>query len=73
MRARLLRVVSCLSAAFVCSYAFYTRFWAYRDCIAEAASSCVNPDGTNLIAGGAVWGVLTVGWLVAATYQGLRR
>jgi len=73
MRARLLRVVSCLSAAFVCSYAFYTRFWAYRDCIAEAASSCVNPDGTNLIAGGAVWCVLTVGWLAAATYQGLRR
>jgi len=73
MRARLLRVVSCLSAAFVCSYAFYTRFWAYRDCIAEAASSCVNPDGTNLIAGGAVWGVLTVGWLAAVTYQGLRR
>ena len=72
MRARLLRVVSCLSAAFVCSYAFYTRFWAYRDCIAEAASSCVNPDGTNLIAGGALWGVLAAGWLSAAIYQGVR-
>ena len=73
MRARILRVASCLCAAFVCSYAFYTRFWAYRDCIAEAASSCINPDGTNLIAGGAVWGVLAVGWLAAAIYQGLRR
>ena len=57
----------------MCSYAFYTRFWAYRDCIAEAASSCVNPDGTNLIAGGAIWGVLAVGWLAAAVYQALRR
>ena len=73
MGARLLRVVSCLSAAFVCGYAFYTRFWTYRDCIAEAASSCVNPDGTNLIAGGALWGVLATGWFAAAIYQALRR
>ena len=72
MNWRLVRVSSCLSAAFVSSYAFYTRFWAYRDCIAEAASSCVNPDGTNLIAGGAIWGVLALGWLAAAIYQGMR-
>jgi hypothetical protein len=73
MGRRLLSVVSCLSAAFVCAYAFYTRFWVYRDCIAEAASSCVNPDGTNLIAGGALWGVLAAAWLAAAVYQGARR
>jgi hypothetical protein len=73
MRRRLVRVISCLSATFVCSYAFYTRFWVYRDCIAEAASSCITPDGTNLIAGGALWGVLAAGWLAAAIYQGLRR
>jgi hypothetical protein len=69
---RPLRVVPCLSASFVCGYAFHTRFWKYRDCIAEAASSCVNPDGTNLIVGGSLWGVLAAGWFAAAIYQALR-
>ena len=31
------------------------------------------PELTDRLLGGAVWGVLTVGWLAAATYQGLRR
>jgi hypothetical protein len=73
MNRRIVHIFSCLCAAGVCGHAFYTRFWLYRDCIAEAASSCVNPDGTNLIAGGALWGVLTLGWLAGALYQGLRR
>ena len=34
---------------------FYTRFWKWRDCIAEAASSCVTPDGDNVIGAGALW------------------
>ena len=73
MNRRFVHVISCLCAAAVCGHAFYTRFWAYRDCIAEATSSCVNPDGTNLIAGGALWGVLTLCWIGGAIYQGLRR
>ncbi len=44
-----------LSAFF--GWAFYTRFWQWRHCIAEATSSCVIPEGTNLIAGGAGWSV----------------
>jgi hypothetical protein len=35
---------------------FYERYWKWRDCIHEAVSSCITPDGQNLIAGGMVWG-----------------
>ena len=38
-------------------YAFYERYWHWRDCIAEALSSCVTPDGGNLTEGGAMWSV----------------
>ena len=34
---------------------FVTRYWLYRDCIAAAASSCITPEGSNLIAGGMFW------------------
>jgi hypothetical protein len=36
-------------------YLFYIRFWKWRDCIQQAASSCLTPDGDNLTQGGAVW------------------
>lgn len=36
-------------------FLFYERYWKYRECIPEALSSCVTPDGANLIAGGAFW------------------
>ena len=38
-------------------WAFYARFWQWRHCIAEASSSCVTPEGKNLITGGAGWAV----------------
>jgi hypothetical protein len=34
---------------------FHERYWAWRDCIAKALSSCLTPDGGNLTAGGMVW------------------
>ncbi len=34
---------------------FYVRFWKWRECITETTSSCVTPDGTNLVEGGALW------------------
>ncbi len=34
---------------------FYVRYWKHRDCIAAAKSSCVTPEGDNLIAMGAFW------------------
>lgn len=39
----------------LCGYLFLTRYWLHRDCIRAAQSSCVLPDGTNLISGGAFW------------------
>jgi hypothetical protein len=50
-----------LAAGF--SWLFYERYWKWRECIHEALSSCITPDGESLIAGGMVWalpaGVLT--------------
>lgn len=43
---------------------FYVRYWKYRDCIAEALSSCITPDGDNLIQGGALWSVFGAMFLV---------
>ena len=34
---------------------FYVRYWMQRDCIAAAKSSCVTPEGDNLISVGAFW------------------
>jgi hypothetical protein len=34
---------------------FYIRYWKHRDCIAAAKSSCVTPEGENLISAGAFW------------------
>lgn len=34
---------------------FYIRYWKYRECIAAAKSSCVTPEGDNLISAGAFW------------------
>ena len=52
-----LHVAACLILAVVCGWLFYTRYWAWRDCIREAASSCITPDGANLTSGGMLWGL----------------
>ncbi len=51
------------------SYAFYIRFWKWRDCIEQAKSSCITPDGDNVTSGGMFWAVFAVLFLVA----GIRR
>lgn len=50
---------------------FYWRYWAHRDCIAAAMSSCfvVYPDGSedSLTSGGFVWGIFSLPfWALAA-------
>jgi hypothetical protein len=52
---------------------FVTRYWLYRDCIEAAASSCITPDGDNLIAGGALWIVPGVIFALLALLMLLRR
>ncbi len=46
-------IYGALSAFF--AYAYYTRYWAYEDCIKAAKSSCITEDGANLTSGGMVW------------------
>lgn len=50
-----LKTIAALLLAGFFLWLFHQRYWAWRDCIAEAASSCVTPDGDNLTAGGMVW------------------
>ena len=52
---------------------FLTRYWFYRDCIEAAASSCITPDGANLIEGGALWIVPCAGFALAALLMLPRR
>jgi hypothetical protein len=58
-----------------CSFAwvFHVRYWAWRDCIAAAASSCVTDDGDNLTSGGAFWAIPAIGFAVAAIASLRRR
>ncbi|WP_447773520.1 hypothetical protein [Variovorax boronicumulans] len=39
-------------------WAFHERYYKYRDCIEASISSCIRPDGANLIGAGAVWSVV---------------
>jgi hypothetical protein len=52
---------------------FLTRYWFYRDCIEAAASSCITPDGVNLIEGGALWIVPCAVFALLAVLMLLRR
>lgn len=45
---------------------FYERYWKWRDCIREAVSSCVTPEGDTLIGGGAMWSVFAGLFLILA-------
>jgi hypothetical protein len=47
-------------------YLFYIRYWKWRDCIEQAASSCITPDGDSLISGGAFWIVPALFFLLIA-------
>jgi len=52
-----------VSASFF-AFAFYDRYWKWRGCIAQAASSCALPGAWNATAGGAVWGPVALVFLV---------
>ena len=54
------------------AWVFYVRYWKWRDCIAEALSSCVTPEGENLIEGGAFWAVPALVFGVMGVLQGRR-
>jgi len=57
------------------AWLFYERSRKWRDCIHEALSSCVTPEGDNLIPGGALWSVFAGLFLILAIISawGLRR
>ena len=56
-RPAILCVAFAAAAAFFW-WAFYERYYKHRDCIDASTSSCVAPDGANLIGGGVVWSVV---------------
>ena len=56
----IIKYLPCLICAAVggfFAWLFYIRFWLWRDCIEEALSSCLTPDGDNLTSGGMLWSV----------------
>jgi hypothetical protein len=50
-------------------YAFYVRYWAWRDCIEQAESGCITPDGDVLIEGGAFWSVPAMFFTLSAVWR----
>ena len=52
---RLIRALLYFSLSAFFFYVLYLRYWKWRDCIKAAVSSCITPDGANLIAGGLFW------------------
>lgn len=55
-----------LALAGMFAWLFYVRYWKWRDCIAEAMSSCITPEGDNLIEGGQMWLLFSLGFAVAS-------
>ena len=53
-----LLIAGCLALSAIFGWLFYVRYWKWRDCIREAHSSCITPDGDNLTSGGLIWGLL---------------
>jgi hypothetical protein len=70
------RLIGAAAAAGGLTWLFHARYWAHRDCIAEALSSCLvtYADGSqgNLTTGGLMWGVLAVPFWVLALALVLR-
>jgi hypothetical protein len=67
--AKWIRFAVLLSFAVLFFWLFYIRYWKYRDCIAAAKSSCVTPDGNNLISAGAFWIVPAIIFAVFALWM----
>jgi ABC-type thiamin/hydroxymethylpyrimidine transport system permease subunit len=51
---------------------FYERYWKFRDCISQALSSCLTPDGDNLTQGGSLWAGLAGLFLLVAVISARR-
>ena len=54
------------------AWIFYVRYWKWRECIEQAMSSCITPDGTNLIGGGRFWIIPAVLFAIAFVRRILR-
>jgi len=59
--ARLFAALVCFALAAFFSWAFYVRYWMWRDCIAQTLSSCAVEGAGNATDGGRVWGAFAVG------------
>ncbi len=70
---RRLQVGGCLALSFLFSGLFYFRYWRWRDCIAQAHSSCVTPGGDNLTTGGMIWVLPAMIFAAAALKLALKR
>lgn len=55
------------------TWLFYERFWKWRDCIDEALSSCITPEGANLTSGGIFWGLFAIVFFILAPFAFIRR
>ncbi|PDV89340.1 hypothetical protein CO652_06855 [Rhizobium sp. H4] len=64
-------LVSALLSIFF-GWLFYERYWRFRDCIYQASSSCLTPDGDNLTEGGSLWGVFAGLFLLLAMISAWR-
>ncbi len=53
--AKWIRFAVLMAFAGLFGWLFYVRYFRHRDCIAAAKSSCVTPEGGNLVSGGAFW------------------
>lgn len=74
MRTRLNLTIAAayLGLAVVFAWLFYVRYWKWRECIDEAMSSCITPDGANLIGGGRFWLLFAIGFAAASLRRVVR-
>lgn len=68
-----LKTAAALLLAGFCLWLFHERYWTWRDCIAEARSSCLTPGGDNLTSGGMIWIVPATTFGLIALRRILRR
>jgi hypothetical protein len=54
----------CFSLAALFAYAFYIRYWKWRDCIALVESSCTEADAANATGSGMIWAIPAIGFLI---------
>ena len=54
------------------AYAFYVRYWKWRECIAVVETSCTEPGAGNATDGGRIWSVFAVGFFIWALVWAVR-